>query len=152
MKRVAAILGLATLAISMTSVYADEACRGSDAKYYNEALAYQLASHGIAYRLKSDVVCVSTRDASELFAAQARVHASFYQVAYKLRDSCEEQALVAWAEKEGLRFDVRDTVDAEYQPSGRMFLIRAFTPDEVTANAAKLKREAPKGATCQVGK
>jgi len=48
MKSVVAILGLA-LATSMTSVYADEACRGSDAKYYNEALAYQLASHGIAF-------------------------------------------------------------------------------------------------------
>jgi hypothetical protein len=151
MKSVAAILGLA-LAISMTSGHADEACRGSDAKYYTEALAYQLASHGIAYRLKSNLVCVASRDASELLAAQGRVHASFYQVAHKVRDSCEEQALVAWAEKEGLRFSVRETMDAQYQPSGRMFLIHAFTPEEVTANAAKLKSEAPKGATCQAGK
>ena len=150
LKNVAAILGL-LLAASTTSLGADDACRGSDARYYKEALAYHLAARGVRYRLTNDLVCVSPQDSSELIAAQAQVHATFHQVAHKLRDSCEERALVAWARREGLRFDVRDTVDARYQPSGRMFLIRSFTPEEVTTNSAKLKREASKGASCGRG-
>jgi hypothetical protein len=127
---------------------APDACRGSDAKYYNEALAYQLAARGIPHKISGDLVCVSARNASELSAAETRVDATFNQIAHLLRDSCEEQAFVAWAEKEGLRFDVRTTLDAQRRPSRRMFLLRSFTTEELVSNAAKLARDAPKGVIC----
>lgn len=147
MKGVARIVGI-TATCGALSGCAQDVCRGSDAKFYNEALAYQLTARGIPHKLTGDVVCVSARNAPELSAAVARVGETFNQVAHLLRDSCQEQAFVAWAEKEGLRFDVRTTLDVQHRPSARMFRLRSFTTEEVASNAAKLARDAPKGAIC----
>ncbi len=127
---------------------ADDACRGSDAKYYNEALAFHLAKRGVPHRIEEHVVCVSARNAAKLRAAEADVDATFPQVAYLLRDACEERAFADWAKREGLRFDIRSTVDAHNQPSGRMFLLRSFTAEELASNRSRLANNAPKSAYC----
>jgi len=131
---------------------AEDACRGSDEKYYNEALAFHLARRGVSHRVSDSVVCVSARNAAGLRAAEADVDASFPEVAYLLGDSCEERAFADWAKREGLRFDIRSTVDSQNQPSGRMFLLRSFTREEVASNRTRLANGAPKKATCDANK
>ena len=145
------IIGAAGLLVAIIGC-AEDACRGSDAKYYNEAVASQLKARGVAQRVSGDVVCVSGRNAERLRAAQAAVDATFHEVAYLLKDACEEQAFAAWAKREGLRFDIRGTLDMNSQPSGRMFLLRSFTPEEVASNRTRLDSGAPKKATCSAGK
>lgn len=126
----------------------EDACRGSDAKYYNEALAFQLKARNVPHRVSGDVVCVSSWNAAELRAAEAAVDATFHEIAHLLKDSCEEQAFAAWAKREGLRFDIRATVDMNNQPSGRMFLLRSFTREEVASNRNRLDSGAPRKARC----
>jgi hypothetical protein len=140
------IIGIAML-VAATGGCAEDACRGSDEKYYNEALALHLAKRGVPYKVSGSALCVSARNAEGLRAAEADVEATFPQVAHLLRDSCEERAFVDWAKREGLRFDLRSTVNSRNQP-GRMFLLRSFTAEEVASNKAKLANSAPKGATC----
>jgi hypothetical protein len=127
---------------------AEDVCRGSDEKYYNQALAFHLARRGVPYRVADRVVCVSAQNAAGLRAAEADVEATFPQIAYLLKDSCEERAFAEWAKREGLRFDVRSTVNLENQQSGRMFLLRSFTSEEVASNRTRLANSAPKKATC----
>jgi hypothetical protein len=131
---------------------ADDACRGSDAKYYNEALAFHLVKRGVPHRIEEHVVCVSARNAAKLRAVEADVDATFPQVAYLLRDACEERAFADWGKREGLRFDIRSTVDSQNQPSGRMFLLRSFTVEELASNRSRLANNAPKKATCDAAK
>jgi hypothetical protein len=151
MRTVIAVLSIAVF-VSIAHVRAENACRGSDAKFYNEALAYHLEKRGVPHRLSDSVVCVSDQNAPELRAAMAQVDASFYQVAHLLTDACEERAFVEWAKRERLRFDVRSTVDSQGEPSGRMFHLRSFTPDEVASNRTKMTNGAPKRATCNANK
>jgi hypothetical protein len=148
MKSAIGTFGMAVLLFAIVGC-AEDACRGSDAKYYNEALAFHLAKRGVSYRLSDRGVCVSGRKAAELRAAEIEVDASFHEVAYLLKDSCEERAFVDWARQEGLRFDIRSTVDSQNEPSGRMFLLRSFTREEVVTNRAKLDSGAPRKATCE---
>jgi NAD(P)-dependent dehydrogenase (short-subunit alcohol dehydrogenase family) len=140
--------GIAALAIAIAGC-AEDVCRGSEAKYYNEALAFHLAKRGVPHKISANVVCVSARNTAGLRAAEADVDATFPQVAYLLKDSCEERAFAGWARREGLRFDIRSTVDSQNEPSGRMFLLRSFTREEVASNRAKLANDAPKKATCK---
>jgi hypothetical protein len=139
--------GIAVFLIAIAGC-AEDACRGSDAKYYNEALVFHLAKRGVSYRVSNDVVCVSGRKAAELRAAEAEVDATFHEVAYLLKDSCEERAFVDWAKREGLRYDIRSTLDSQNQRSRKMFLVRSFTREEVASNRAKLATGAPTEATC----
>jgi len=88
---------------------AEDACRGSDAKYYNEGLRYQLAKREVPHRVSGEVICVSGRRADDLRAAEAELDRTFHEVADLLKDSCEERAVVEWATKEKLRFDVRES-------------------------------------------
>lgn len=131
---------------------AEEACRGSDAKYYTEGLEYHLAKRGVPYRVSGEVVCVSGRSTSELRAAEVQLDASFHEVADMLRDSCEEEAFTRWATAEKLRFDIRDTTRSDGSPGGRMFLLRSFTPEEVAENRRRLSRDAPWGMSCATEK
>ncbi len=147
MKDVLAIVGIPAL-LGALGGCAEDACSGSDAKYYNEGLRYHLAKRGVAYRVSGEVVCVSGRSASELRAAEAQLATSFHEVADMLKDSCEEQAFVAWATKEKLRFDIRDTTRSDGSPGGRMFLLRSFSPEEVTENMRRLSNDAPWGMSC----
>jgi hypothetical protein len=117
-------------------------------KYYDEALAFHLTKRGVSHRVSDQVVCVAGRNAAELRAAQADVDASFYEVAHLLRDACEERAFTDWATRERLRFDVRQTLDQQNQPSRKMFHLRSFTREEVASNRARLDAGAPKKAAC----
>jgi hypothetical protein len=59
--------------------------------------------------------------------------------------ACDEKALVEWAGREGLRFEVTDAVDLQRRPAGRMFHLRSYTDEEVAFHRRKLE-EAPKPA------
>src|SRR5882672_8518904 len=118
---------------------AEDKCGGSDAKYYGPALEYQLTKAGVPYRAMPDgMVCVAPKHAAEFAAAEGRVDQYFHAVAHKLKDSCEEHAFAEWATNENLRFDIRDAFDPGGRPSGKLFLIRSFTAEEVVSNADML--------------
>ena len=128
---------------------AEPKCGGSDAKYYDQAIGYQLAQRGIPYNIRADgMVCVDAKHAADFIAAERQLEKHFYAVADLLKDACEEQALVEWATREKLRFDVRDTTGSDGSPGGRMFLLRSFNAEEVAANRQRLSRDAPWGASC----
>jgi len=137
-----------TLVAAAGSAEAKEKCGGSDVKYFDEALAHHLTRAAVPYTIKpGGLVCVPESRAEALRTAQAEVDASFHEVAHFVKDACEEKALVAWATNQGLRFDVRPTRNARNEPSGRMFLLRSFTREEVLSNRKRLE-QAPVGATC----
>jgi hypothetical protein len=137
------------LAVAILSAgCAEPECRGSNVRYYDEALAFQLTKRNVSYKTSQGVVCVGGFSAADMRSAQADVDAVFNQVNRPLKDECEERAFTEWAKKEGLRFDVLPYRDPQNQPAGRMFLLRSFTPEEVASNKAKLEG-APKGATCK---
>ena len=139
----------AAVILGVGAADAKETCGGSDAKYYDEALMYHLSKKGISSRtMHGGGLCVDERFAKEFGAAQREVDSHFHEVAHRLSDSCEERAFVAWATKEKLRYDVRPTLDSLKRPSGRMFLLRSFTSEEVAANRSRLKKDAPRGASC----
>lgn len=138
----------AAMAIA-TPAFSKEKCGGSDTKYFDEALAYHLARARVPHTVKpGGLVCVPQSRAMDLLRAQTEVDASFHEVAHLLRDACEERALVDWATKQRLRFDVRPTRNARNEPSGRMFLLRSFTREEVSLNRERLAKS-PMGATCK---
>jgi hypothetical protein len=113
-------------------------CGGSDVKYYDDALGHQLALRDIAYQFRRDgMVCVEGRHRAAFADAQREVDKYFHEVAYLLKDACEERAYRQWAEREKLRFDVR----------GRLFLLRSFNAEELAANRKRLA-DAPKGVSC----
>jgi len=89
------------------------------------------------------MVCVAGRHAAEFDAAVREADKYFHEIADLLKDECEERALVEWATREKLRFDVRGTTSGK-----RMFLLRSFNADEVASNRQRLTRDAPKGMTC----
>jgi hypothetical protein len=127
---------------------AEPECRGSNVRYYDEALAFHLAKRGVSYQSSQGVVCVGGFSATQMRDSQAEVDAVFNQLAYLLRDDCEERAFAEWAKKEGLRFDVRPTAAEKDRPAGRMFHLRPFTREEAAAMQAKLGG-APKGVKCK---
>jgi hypothetical protein len=94
-------------------------------------------------------LCVAEKHSSQLKAAERELERYFPQIAHKPKDSCEERALVEWAQRENLRFDLRAAVDMRNQPTGNLFLLRSFTQEEMIANRQKLEQSAPIGATCR---
>lgn len=123
---------------------AEPKCGGSDLKYYDQALAYQLDKRGIRADVRNDgMVCVDGKHAAEFDKAVRETDRYFHEIADLLQDECEERAFVQWATREKLRFDVRGTTSGK-----RMFLLRSFNADEVASNRQRLTRDAPKGMTC----
>ena len=128
------------LLCGLLAACAEPKCGGSDLKYYDDALGHQLAKRDISYQIRRDgMVCVEGRHAAEFEAAMREVDKYFHEVADLLKDSCEERAFVAWATREKLRFDVRDTTDGR-----KMFLLRSFNAEEAAANARRLSKDAPR--------
>ena len=126
-----------------------QACSGSDAKYHNEGLIFHLSKAGVPYkRSQGGGVCVDEKYASQLRAADRELERFYPQIAHKPKDACEERALVEWAEKEKLRFDLRQGYDIRKKPSGNLVLLRAYTKEEMASYREKLDKEAPIGATC----
>jgi hypothetical protein len=123
---------------------AEPKCGGSDLKYYDQALAYQLGKHGVRADVRNDgMVCVAGRHGAEFDTAVREADKYFHEIADLLKDECEERAFVQWATRENLRFDVRDTTRGK-----RMFLLRSFNAEEVASNRQRLTRDAPKGTAC----
>ena len=142
------IAALTILSIPVAAC-ADEACRHYSAKYYDEALSNQLSKNGIPHTVHPEKgICVSVGQEPGLEAASRQVDTYFHQVARVLKDECEERALVAWAEKEHLRFDVASARNSDGRPGGRMFLLRSFSREEASANQDKLWNKAPKHVSC----
>jgi len=136
--------------VGVPTTHAHEACGGSDAKYYDEGVIFYLKKAGVPYRrMRGSGLCVHERYSSQLKAAEQELDRYFPQIAHKPKDACEERALVEWARREKLRFELRPAFNERNQPSGKIFLVRSFTHEELVANREKLERLAPIGATCR---
>jgi hypothetical protein len=128
---------------------AEPKCGGSDLRYYDQAIGYHLAQRGVRYDIHSGgMVCVEGKHAADFVAAEREAAKYFHEVADLLKNACEEQAIVEWATREKLRFDVRGTISSDGSPGGRMFLLRSFTAEEVAENRRRLTNDAPRGASC----
>lgn len=126
---------------------ADDICTHRVSKYYDEGLSKQLTLNGVRHSLLPEKgICVAPDKKQQLDAASRQVDNYFHEVATLVADQCEERALVAWATREGLRFEVADTTSSTGK--GRMFLLRSFSPDEVQINHKKLREISPTIAKC----
>jgi hypothetical protein len=144
------VLGAVVAAIGSASALAKEHCGGSDAKFYDEGLIFYLSKAGVPYRkMDGSGLCVDDKYSAQFKAAERELERYFPQIAHNPKDSCEERALVEWAQREKLRFDLRPAFDMRNQPAGNLFLLRSFTNEEMVANRDKLDRSAPIGATCK---
>ena len=111
---------------------------------------FQLSKAGVPYRRMHETgVCVDEKYASQLRAAERELERYYPQIAHNPKDSCEEKALVEWAQREKLRFDLRQAYDMKKRPAGKLFLLRAFNQEELVSYRQKLDKEAPLGATCK---
>ena len=118
--------------------------------FYDEGLIFHLTKAGVPYRrMHGSGLCVDEKYSTQFKAVERELERYFPQIAHKPRDSCEERALVEWAQREKLRFDLRPAFDMRNQPTGNLFLLRSFTNEEMVANREKLDRSAPVGATCK---
>jgi len=129
---------------------AEDICRGSSAKFYDEGLAYHLKQAGVPYRpMDGGGLCVDPKYAPEMEEAERQLERAFHQIATNPKDGCEERALVDWARREGLRYELAPALNSRNEPAGHLFLIRSFTYEEMVANREKFDRSAPKGARCK---
>jgi hypothetical protein len=148
MKSVASIA--VVVVMSACTSNAKEVCGGSDAKFYDEGLIHHLSKAGVPYRkMHGSGLCVDEKYTTQFRAAQREIDRYFPEIAHKPQDSCEERALVEWAQREQLRFDVLQAIDSQNRPSGSLFLLRSFTKEEMMSNREKLDKSAPRGATCK---
>ena len=148
MKRAAAIALAVLTSCGVSS--AKEACGGSSDKFYDEGLIFHLGRSGVPYRLmEGGGLCVDEKYAMQLKEAERQLERAFHEIATKPRDACEERALVEWAQREGLRYELAAAYNSRNEPSGNLFLIRSFTYEEMVANREKFDRAAPKGARCK---
>ena len=139
----------ALIAMSAMGASANEVCGGSDARYYDEGLILHLTKARVPYRTMSGGgLCVDEQYSPQFHAAEREMDRYFHEIAYNPKDPCEERALVDWARRENLRFDVRPSLDSRGRPSGNLFFLRSFTAEELASNREKL-RSAPKGSSCK---
>lgn len=126
-----------------------EVCGGSDTKFYNDGLIFHLSKASVPYRrMHGSGLCVNEQYSSQFKAAQHEIDRYFPEIAHNPKDACEERALVEWAQKEKLRFDLLPALDSQNRPAGNLFFLRSFTYEEMVSNRERLERSAPTGATC----
>ena len=128
------------LMFGVSPANAKEVCGASGERYFDEGLIFHLSKAGVPYKrgqLK-EIVCVDEKYSSEFGLAERELERYFHEVAYDPRSKCEEDALVRWATKEGLRFEINPVLDAQRRPRRSMFFLRSFTQDQVVSNRAKL--------------
>jgi hypothetical protein len=144
------VLGALVAALGSAPTFGKEHCGGSDAKFYDEGLIFHLTKAGVPYRrMHGSGLCVDDKYSTQFKAAERELERYFPQIAHKPKDSCEERALVEWAQREKLRFELRPAFDMQNQPTGNLFLLRSFTNEEMVANREKLARSSPLGTTCK---
>jgi hypothetical protein len=131
------------------NTWAENACAGSDAKYYDDGVAFYLSRAKVPYTKTADSVCVEPRYMNQLKAAIEQLEMYFPQIAHRPKDSCEESALVEWGQREGLRYDLRASIDDRNRPAGDLFLIRSFTREEMVENQGKLKQFTAQNHRCK---
>jgi hypothetical protein len=85
---------------------------------------------------------------NSIVTAERELDRYFPEIAHKPRDACGERALAEWAEREELRYDLRPSFDMSNRPTGNLFLLRAYTRDEMLTYREKLDRSAPKDVKC----
>ena len=145
--RVICVVALSLSLVGCSS--AEQVCGGSDAKYYDEGLIFHLTKANVPYRrMHQSGLCVDAKYSSQFREAERELEKYYPQLAHNPKDACEEQALVEWAKREGLRYDLRPAFDSANRPAGNLFLLRSFTAEEMASNREKLDRSAPIGATC----
>jgi len=143
---------VAVVAVGLYSCADDvPVCGGSDVKFYDEGLIFHLEKARVPYRkMDRGGLCVDEKHGPQFKEAERELEKYFPQIAHLPKDSCEENALVEWAKREKLRYDVRPTVDGAGRPSGHnLFLLRAFTAEEMATYRDKLDHSAPIGMTCR---
>ena len=146
MKFVACLLASSTLAI--VACAETEQCFGNSSAHYNQGLSRLLTEKGVVNSVKPNRgVCFARSDESKVRAAERELDGYFYEVADILRNSCDEAAVVAWASREKLPFEVHDTIGSDGRPSFRMINIYSFSKGEVESNRRKLS-EAPRVREC----
>ncbi len=144
------IVSIACVTLISAPVHGKEYCGGSDAKYYDEGLIFHLSKANVPFRkMYGSGLCVDDRHSTQFKAAERELERYFPQIAHNPKDSCEERALVEWAQREKLRFDLRPSFDMRNRPAGNLFLLRAFTQEEMVTYRERLDRSAPIGATCK---
>lgn len=149
MKTSAPRLVAACLLPALLAACGSERCEQRELKYYDQALSGQLTKNGVPNTIDPERgVCVPEKHAAQLKLALGQVDLYFHEVADLLKDACEERAFIAWARKEKLRYEVRDTLRADGSPGRRMFLLRSFSPEEVAVNLRRMANDAPKGVRC----
>jgi hypothetical protein len=126
-----------------------EQCIDDGNAYYNQGLSRILAANGVASSVQPGRgVCFAEGDAPKVKAAERELERYFFEVADTLRNSCDEAAVVAWASREKLPFEVHDTIGSDGRPSFRMINIYSFSQAEVESNRRKLS-EAPRIRQCE---
>ena len=137
------------LALAACSSNAREACGGSDQKFYDDGLILYLDKSWVsARRTQGGGICVEEKYRPQLKAAERELDRYFPEIAHKPRDACEERALAEWAKRENLRYDLKPSFDMSNRPAGNLFLLRAYTREEMLAYREKLERHAPKDVRC----
>jgi hypothetical protein len=132
----------------------NEQCTDHSAKYHSEALSLRLTKNGVAHVVKpGQGICFDPKNAAQVEKSSREVDHYFYEVVRGLTDSCEEKAIVTWAEREKLRYEVFESFDADRKPSGRrLFTIYSISEEDRDINQRKLWNKAPLGVRCSKSK
>jgi hypothetical protein len=147
MKTIALVFGMAVMLDAAVSM-AKDVCAASGAKHFDDGLVYHLARANVPYLRKDPgLVCVDEKHTKKLVAAEAELENYFHEIAIVPLDDCGERALIEWAQKEGLRYEVDRTFDAQRRPIGKLLFVRSFTYEQLQSNREKLKA-APERVKC----
>ena len=132
----------------------NEKCTDHSAKFYSAALSLRLTKNGVAHVIKAERgICFDPKNAAQVDKTSRELDQYFYEVVRGLKDSCEEMAFVAWAEKEKLRFEVIESLDADRKPGGkRLLTIFSISEADRDINQRKLWNESPLGVSCSKSK
>jgi hypothetical protein len=143
------ILAVTVCALLLTGRSEPESCWKTVDPLFDAALSKELGSRGVAFRLdQKDGVCVPKNRAIALNDAYRRVNEYSSEVAALASDECEQRALVAWATRENLRYDLLPSTNSDGTPSGKMLIVRSLSAQEVALNHEKLRQELPKIQGC----
>ena len=143
------IMGALIAAAVLLGCGESERCWKNEDAALDAAFSKELAARGITARLdQRRGVCVPKANAGALDEAYRRINEYRSEVAALASDECEQRALVDWAKRENLRYDVLPSTTSDGRPSGNMLIVRSSSAEEVAANREKLRRELPKIQRC----
>lgn len=142
-------LAIIAVLVGPTLAQGADFCVHRISKYYDRALSQRLTEKGVLNSLHAEKgVCVAAAARATLDETSREVDSYFNDIALLPGDACEERALVEWAKREGLRFELAESRTSSGASGGNMFFIRSFSRAEVESNRKKLQA-APKDASCR---